>query len=105
MRRLFIQLRLFVLSRKNYGEPRGKPYAYQQAAILLVSQGFTYMLNSPQSPEVRGTEMTLLKPEETLHVYLRRHFERVSKGMERQFAEKRDTPELAVADPYPTAGS
>ncbi len=43
--------------------------------------------------------MTLLKPEETLHVYLRRHFERVSKGMARQFADMRDVAEVgAVAD-------
>jgi hypothetical protein len=53
---------------------------------------FTYMRNSTQSAEIRGIEMSLLKPEETLHVYLRRHFERVSKGMARQFAEKRDLP-------------
>jgi hypothetical protein len=36
--------------------------------------------------------MTLLKTEETIHVYLRRHFERVSKGMARQFVEKKDVP-------------
>ena len=49
--------------------------------------------------------MTLLKPEETLHVYLRRHFERVSKGMARQFAEKRDVPKVAIADMRPSNGS
>jgi hypothetical protein len=56
-----------------------------------------YMRNFPQSPEIRGIEMTLLKPEETFHVYLRRHFERVSNGMARQFAEKRDVP-VVVAE-------
>ena len=34
MGRLSIQLRFAGLSRKNYGELRRKPYAYQQAAIL-----------------------------------------------------------------------
>jgi hypothetical protein len=34
MRRFCIQLRFAGLSRKNYGELRRKPYAYQQAAIL-----------------------------------------------------------------------
>jgi hypothetical protein len=63
------------------------------------------MLNSAQSPEVRGIEMTLLKPEETFHVYLRRHFERVSKGMARQFAEKRDAPEVAAVVTLSSKGS
>jgi hypothetical protein len=63
------------------------------------------MLNSAQSPEIRGIEMTLLKPEETLHVYLRRHFERVSKGMARQFAEKRDVPEVVAVVTHPSSGS
>ena len=49
--------------------------------------------------------MTLLKPEETLHVYLRRHFERVSKGMARQFAEKRDVPEVAAVVALSSNGS
>jgi hypothetical protein len=62
------------------------------------------MLNSAQFPEIRGIEMTLLKPEETLHVYLRRHFERVSKGMARQFAEKRDVPKVDVVDTRPPDG-
>jgi hypothetical protein len=34
MRRFYVQLRFAGLSRKNYGELRRKPYAYQQAAIL-----------------------------------------------------------------------
>ena len=42
--------------------------------------------------------MSLLKPEETLHIYLRRHFEKVSKSMARQFSEKRDVPRVAVID-------
>lgn len=33
--------------------------------------------------------MVPLKPEETLHNYLRRYFEKVSKGNARQFAEQR----------------
>jgi hypothetical protein len=65
-------------------------------------ESFTYMLNSSQFSEIRGIEMTLPKPEETLHVYLRRHFERVSKGMARQFAEKRDVPKVAAAEKRPS---
>jgi hypothetical protein len=30
------------------------------------------------------------KTEETLHIYLRRHFEKLSKGTARQFAEQRE---------------
>jgi hypothetical protein len=68
-------------------------------------ESFTYMLNSSQSSENRGIEMTLLKPEETLHVYLRRHFERVSKGMARQFAEKRDAPAVVAVIKHSSNGS
>jgi hypothetical protein len=68
-------------------------------------QSFTYTLNSAQSPEVRGIEMTLLKPEETLHVYLRRHFERVSNGMARQFAEKRDLSAAVAVVTHSSNGS
>ncbi len=49
--------------------------------------------------------MTLLKPEETIHVYLRRHFERVSKGMARQFAEKRDIPAVEAVVTHSSNGS
>jgi hypothetical protein len=35
-------------------------------------------------------------PEETLHHYLRRHFEKVSTGNARQFAEQREISELDV---------
>ena len=41
-------------------------------------------------------EMVPLKPEETLHNYLRRHFEKVSKGKARQFAEQREVPKVDV---------
>ena len=40
--------------------------------------------------------MIPLKPEETLHNYLRRHFEKVSKGKARQFAEQREVPKVDV---------
>ena len=40
--------------------------------------------------------MVPLKPEETLHNYLRRHFEKVSKGNARQFAEQREVPKVDV---------
>jgi hypothetical protein len=38
--------------------------------------------------------MVPLKSEETLHNYLRRHFEKVSKGIAREFAEQREHPGL-----------
>jgi hypothetical protein len=33
------------------------------------------------------------KPEETLHEYLRRHFERISRVKARQFVEEKELPE------------
>jgi hypothetical protein len=33
------------------------------------------------------------KPEETLHEYLRRHFERISRVKARQFVEQKELPE------------
>jgi len=33
-------------------------------------------------------EMVVVKTEETLHNYLRRHFEKISEGKARQFAEQ-----------------
>jgi hypothetical protein len=41
-------------------------------------------------------EIVPLKPEETLHNYLRRHFEKVSKTKARLFAEQREVPEVDV---------
>ena len=35
-----------------------------------------------------GIEMVSPKTEETLHIYIQRHFERVSKGTDKQFAEQ-----------------
>ena len=49
--------------------------------------------------------MTLLKPEETIHVYLRRHFEKVSLGMARQFVEKRDVPAVEAIVTHSSNGS
>jgi hypothetical protein len=40
--------------------------------------------------------MLPLKPEETLHNYLRRHFEKISKGNAQQFAEEREVPNLDI---------
>jgi hypothetical protein len=49
-------------------------------------------------------EMVPPKTEETLHIYIRRHFERVSKGTARQFAEQREVTEvnIVVPDARPT---
>jgi len=48
----------------------------------------------PNPLESKVIEMA--PPEETLHHYLRRHFEKVSKGNARQFAEQRETPQVDV---------
>jgi hypothetical protein len=47
-------------------------------------------------------EMVPTKTEETLHIYLRRHFEKVSKGTARKFAEQKEAvnvvPDARPAD-------
>jgi hypothetical protein len=48
--------------------------------------------------------MVPLKVEETLHDYLRRHFEKVSKGNARQFAEQREIPKVEVVPDTRTSG-
>ncbi len=45
--------------------------------------------------------MVTPKTEETLHIYLRRHFEKVSKGTARKFAEKEAAELNVVPDPRP----
>jgi hypothetical protein len=46
------------------------------------------------------------KPEETLHNYLRRYFEKVSAGMKRRFPEQREVPSLeAIPEPWPSGES
>jgi hypothetical protein len=48
-------------------------------------------------------EMVTPKTEDTLHIYLRRHFERVSKGTARKFAEQKEAAKVnVVPDPRPT---
>ncbi len=50
--------------------------------------------------------MVPLKVEETLHDYLRRHFEKVSKGNARQFAEQKKVTKVDhVPDVLPWDGS
>jgi hypothetical protein len=41
-------------------------------------------------------EMVAIKTEETLHNYLRRHFEKISEGKARQFAEQGERPKKGV---------
>jgi len=41
-------------------------------------------------------EMVVVKTEETLHNYLRRHFEKISAGKARQLAEQREGAEKGV---------
>jgi hypothetical protein len=45
-------------------------------------------------PEV--IEMAPLAPEETLHTYLRRYFEKISRGKIRQFAEQKEVSTIEV---------
>ena len=47
--------------------------------------------------------MTPLKAEETLHNYLRRHFEKVSKGNARQFAEQKEVTKVDVVPDMPSS--
>jgi hypothetical protein len=39
--------------------------------------------------------MVPIKPEETLHEYLRRHFDKMSRVKARQFVEQKELPESA----------
>jgi hypothetical protein len=48
-------------------------------------------------------EMVTPNTEETLHIYLRRHFEKVSKSTARKFAEQKEAAKVnVVPDPRPT---
>jgi hypothetical protein len=49
-------------------------------------------------------EMVVIKTEETLHNYLRRHFEKISEGKARQFAEQGEGLKKAVV-PVSSDGS
>ena len=40
--------------------------------------------------------MAPLTPEETLHIYLRRYFEKISRRKIRQFAEQKEVPGIEV---------
>jgi hypothetical protein len=46
-------------------------------------------------------EMVVIKTEETLHNYLRRHFEKISEGKARQFAEQGKGSKKVVVVPTP----
>jgi hypothetical protein len=47
--------------------------------------------------------MVIPNTEETLHIYLRRHFEKVSKSTARKFAEQKEAAKVnVVPDPRPT---
>jgi hypothetical protein len=51
-------------------------------------------------------EMAVNKTEETLHNYLRRHFEKISEGKARQFAEQGNRGKKGVVSvPRPSDGS
>jgi len=51
-------------------------------------------------------EMVAIKTEETLHNYLRRHFEKISEGKARQFAEQGNRLKKGVVSvPRPSDGN
>jgi hypothetical protein len=51
-------------------------------------------------------EMVVVKTEETLHNYLRRHFEKISEGKARQFAEQgKGSKKVIVPVPRSSDGS
>jgi hypothetical protein len=54
--------------------------------------------------ETKVIEMVSIKPE-TLHEYLRRHFEKISRVKARQFVEQRDLPEADVVPKTNSLGS
>jgi hypothetical protein len=122
---LNIQLRLVHLSRKNYGEMRQNQYAHhkrrfsKRSSSILSGEGFderergespfvlvtTLQIGStlPNLLESEVIEIVPLKPEETLHHYLRRHFEKVSKNKARQFAEQGELPKVDVVPDAPSS--
>ena len=53
-------------------------------------------LTLPKSLGLDVVEMAPLKAEETLHNYLRRYFEKVSKDNARQFAEQKARTKVGV---------
>jgi hypothetical protein len=54
--------------------------------------------------ETKVIEMFSIKPE-TLHEYLRRHFEKISRVQARQFVEQGELPELEVVPKTKSLGS
>ena len=115
---LSIQLGFVHLSPKNYGELRQNQYAHHKrrfsrhSSSILSGEGFderargeslfvldtTLLIGAtlPNLLESEVIEIVPLKPEETLHNYLRRHFEKVSKSKARQFAEQGELPKVDV---------
>jgi hypothetical protein len=65
----------------------------------------TYWLSSPQSLGSEVIEMAPLKFEETLHDYLRRHFEKISQGNAQQFAEQNTVTRVDVPPPKSKPGT
>jgi hypothetical protein len=55
----------------------------------------------PKFPGLDVIEMAPLKAEETLHNYLRRHFEKVSKDNARHFAEQKAVTKVDVVPDIP----
>jgi hypothetical protein len=58
----------------------------------------------PSLRETKVIEMVSIKPE-TLHEYLRRHFENISRVKARQFVERRDLPEVDAVPKTKSLGS
>jgi hypothetical protein len=104
--------RSFPLSRKKYGELRQNPYAHEQAAILQEPldrflRGRDFIKGHEEnrccvlSTAFEVIEMTPFKTEETLHEYLRRYLDRLSKSKARGLVEQKDVPERDLVTGFP----
>lgn len=57
----------------------------------------------PNSLKPEVIEMAAVKPEETLHDYIRRYFEKIAKGMTRQLAEQGQFSRVEVIPNTPSS--
>jgi hypothetical protein len=71
---------------------------------MRIAVKFTWA--KPLAPllETKAIEMFSIKPE-TLHEYIRRHFEKISRVHARQFVEQGELPELEVVPKTRPIGS
>jgi hypothetical protein len=65
--------------------PSGDGFNLEARRIAVRTSTLTWMI-----------EMVSIKPEETLHEYLRRHFEKISRVKARKFVEQKELPDSAA---------